>query len=59
VGRRAGMRQRSRLRHRGQAVLRRVMSRGTAFCRRGYSTLAPRCRSASICRRVPPPKRAR
>jgi plasmid stabilization system protein ParE len=24
-----------------------------------YSTLAPRCRSASICSRVPPPKRAR
>jgi hypothetical protein len=24
-----------------------------------YSTLAPRCRSASICNRVPPPNRAR
>ena len=24
-----------------------------------YSTLAPRCKSASICSRVPPPKRAR
>ena len=25
----------------------------------GYSMLAPRCKSASICSRVPPPNRAR
>jgi hypothetical protein len=40
----------------GMQSFRRIATVGSIF---RYSTLAPRCRSASICSRVPPPNRAR